>query len=121
VTNQTICRLDGSADEHQIIIECNSENWDAEATDAPARFHAALARYGIASDGVVDCAHRRFNNALAIPTPAHIAPFNSLRDTFMRRFPFVRLMGPARSCVSATLNDHLIQALQIAHSEGALS
>jgi protoporphyrinogen oxidase len=121
ITNQTVCRADDDADEQQIIVECNSGNWDAAATNAGARFDAALERYGIAPDAVVDCSHRSFSGALAIPSREHITRFNSLRDTVAQQFPSVRLMGPSRSCVSATLNDHLIQALQIAHSEGALS
>lgn len=121
VTNQTVCRQEADADVHQIIVECNSANWDEQAHDSRARFDAALERYGIEPGGVIERTHRSFGGALAIPAHEQIAPFNALRDAFTQQFPYIHLMGASRSCVSSTLNDHLIQALQIAHSEGALA
>ncbi|SDQ16389.1 NAD(P)-binding Rossmann-like domain-containing protein [Paraburkholderia fungorum] len=121
VTNQTVCRQEADTDTHQIIVECNSANWSEHADDSRARFHAALERYGIEPGAVIDRTHRSFAGALAIPAHEQIAPFNALRDAFTQQFPYIHLMGASRSCVSSTLNDHLIQALQIAHSEGALA
>ncbi|MEM5400566.1 FAD/NAD(P)-binding protein [Paraburkholderia unamae] len=121
VTNQTVCRQDDVAEEHQIIFECSSANWEEQAPASRRRFDEALERYGIAPHAVIDRLHRSFSGALVIPAHEQIASFNAVRNTVSQRFPYIHLIGTSRSCVSATLNDHLIQALQIAHSEGALA
>ena len=46
--------------------------------------------------------------------------FNLRRERISQTFGQVTQMGAASGYVSVTLNDHIIQALKIAHQEGAL-
>lgn len=116
VTNQTRC-CGREDDEQQIILECNSENWRDNASEQ--QLSAALKRYGIAPEAVLEQTHKTFSGALAIPSYEGMVEFETLRKAVKQRFPEVRLMGASSGYVSQTLNDHVIQALQIAYAEGA--
>ena len=120
ITNQTVCR-GVEAEQHQIILECNSGNWNVDSPDKGAVMDAALRRYQIDPAAVVSCQHRSFKGALAIPTNAHRADFNQRRERVAHEFPDVALIGASSGYVSVTLNDHIIQALKIVRQEGALN
>jgi hypothetical protein len=106
--------------EHKIILECNSSNWDEQSPQRNQRWEAALRRYGIEPAAVLSCERRSFNDALAIPSHAQMEQFNQRRERIAQTFSQVTLIGAASGYVSVTLNDHIIQALKIAHQEGAL-
>jgi hypothetical protein len=118
VTNQSICA--GAAHmEHKIILECNSHNWDEASPDKSRILDAALSRYGIDPKALVSCHRRSFKGALAIPSSVQMTDFNRQRQYVEEAFPEVELIGASSGYVSVTLNDHIIQALKIAHREGA--
>ena len=119
ITDQTVCR-GVESEEHQIILECNSSNWNDESPTKAIMLDNALCRYGIDPAAVVSCERRNFKGALAIPTHAHMADFNQRRQRVEHEFPEVALIGASSGYVSVTLNDHIIQALKIADLEGAL-
>ena len=120
VTNQSICAGVPAA-EHKIVLECNAANWDKASANLPVLLDAVLDRYGIDPSAVASCQHRSFKGALAIPSLAHMQAFNQQRAHITQAFPDVALIGPSSGYVSVTLNDHIIQALQIAQQEGALT
>ena len=55
-----------------------------------------------------------------MPSHAQMEQFNQRRERIAQTFNKVTLIGAASGYVSVTLNDHIIQALKIAHQEGAL-
>lgn len=120
VTNQSIC-AGAPATQHKIILECNSGNWDEESPDRSRMLNAALCRYGIDPAAVQSCQRRSFKGALAIPSRAQMDEFNHLRERIAQTLPEVELIGASSGYVSVTLNDHIIQALKIAHKEGVLN
>ena len=117
VTNQTVCRGLESK-KHQIILECNSKNWDEGNPDSQLIFDASLKRYGIDPACVVSRVHKNFAGALAIPSLKDWREFDLLRTATIKKFPEMYLMGLSSGYISVTLNDHIIQALKIAHLEG---
>jgi hypothetical protein len=120
ITNQTMCR-GIEAKEHKIIFECNSCNWNEESPKKGMSMDSALNRYGINPSAVVSCERRTFKGALSIPNHALMADFNHRRQRVAIEFPEVALIGASSGYVSVTLNDHIIQALKIAHHEGAMN
>jgi hypothetical protein len=119
ITDQSVCAGE-QGPEHKIILECNSSNWDEQCPERDQRWEAALRRYGIDPAAVLSCERRSFNGALGIPSYAQMEQFNLRRERILQTFGQVTLMGAASGYVSVTLNDHIIQALKIAHQEGAL-
>lgn len=119
ITDQNVCSGEQGA-EHKIILECNSSNWDEQSPQRNQRLEAALRRYGIDPAAVLSCERRSFNGALSIPSQAQMEQFNQRRQRIVQTFSQVTLIGAASGYVSVTLNDHIIQALKIAHQEGAL-
>ncbi len=117
VTNQTICHGIESK-KHQIILECNSKNWDGSNPNSQLIFDASLKRYGIDPAYVVSCVHKNFAGALVIPSVKNWREFDLLRTATIEKFPEIYLMGLSSGYISVTLNDHIIQALKIAHLEG---
>jgi len=119
ITDQSVCAGE-QGPEHKIILECNSSNWDEQSPERNQRWEAALRRYGIDPTAVLSCERRNFNSALGIPSHVQMKQFNQRRERIKQTFGRVSLIGPASGYVSVTLNDHIIQALKIAHQEGAL-
>lgn len=117
VTNQTIC-CGVNSERHQIIIECNSKNWDESNPDSQKIFDQSLRRYGIDPEFVISCFHKNFAGALAIPSVEASMEFNQLRMAANNKFPEIYLIGLSSGYTSVTLNDHIIQALKIAYLEG---
>jgi hypothetical protein len=119
ITDQSVCAGE-QGPEHKIILECNSSNWDEKSKYRNQRWEAALRRYGIDPSAVLSCERRTFNGALGIPSQTQMEQFNQRRECIVQTFSQVTLIGAASGYVSVTLNDHIIQALKIAHREGAL-
>lgn len=119
ITDQNVC-AGQQGTEHKIILECNSSNWDEQCPKRNHRWEAALRRYGIDPAAVLSCERRSFKGALGIPSRAQMEQFNVRRERISQTFGQVTQMGAASGYVSVTLNDHIIQALKIAHQEGAL-
>jgi len=117
VTNQTICS-GLESEKHKIILECNSKNWDEGNPDRQLIFDASLKRYGINPAYVISCVHKNFSGALAIPSVKNWREFDLLKMATIKKFPDIYLMGLSSGYSSVTLNDHIIQALKIAHLEG---
>jgi hypothetical protein len=119
VTNQTSC-----SGRHgpiaQIILECNSQNWVANESKSRRVFDEALDFYGINPSSVVLSEHRTFAGALGIPSNQQMKNFSQLQAHILDRFPGIHLVGHSSGTTSVTLNDQIIQALKIAHKEGAL-
>jgi hypothetical protein len=119
ITDQSVCAGE-QGPEHKIILECNSSNWEEQSPQRNQRWEAALRRYGIDPVAVLSCERRSFSGALGIPSQAQMEHFNQRRERIAQTFNQVTLIGVASGYVSVTLNDHIIQALKIAHQEGAL-
>jgi hypothetical protein len=120
VTNQTICH-GLKSEKHQIILECNSKNWDEGNPDSQLILNASLKRYGIDPAYVTSNVHKNFTGALSIPSVKNWREFDLLRTGVTKKFPEIYLMGLSSGYVSVTLNDHIIQALKIAHLEGVIN
>ncbi len=120
VTNQSIC-AGATPAQHKIILECSSGKWDEESPNSSAALDGALRRYGIDPEAVTSYQRRSFKGALVIPSYVQMSEFNRRRERVAHRFSDVELIGTSSGYVSVTLNDHIIQALKIAHREGALN
>ena len=120
VTDQSICgRQDPEL--HQVILECNAVHWNRDAQSEEKKLATAYERYGINAAAVQSLTHRSFANALAVPSLEQRELFNSMREMVRGAIPDVQLLGPSSGYSSITLNDHLIQALQVAQQHGALT
>ena len=119
VTNQSLSSARDPAI-HQLILECNSDRWQSAPGTDEEKLDAALARYGIERAAVVSRDHRTFDKALAIPSAAQLQRFNARRAELARALPDVAWIGPGSGYSSVTLNDQMIQALQIAHAHEVL-
>ncbi len=120
ITNQTICSgLTSST--HKIILECNSCNLIDKEDKNNKILNSALVRYGINPASVINLQKLNFKGALIIPSFEDMSNFRRKIEQIKNSFPHVNLIGTSSGYVSVTLNDHVIQALQIAQLEGALN
>ena len=119
VTNQSLSSARDPA-VHQLILECNSDRWQNAPGSDEEKLDAALARYGIDRAAVLAREHRTFGKALAVPSASQLQRFNARRAELARALPDVGWIGPGSGYASVTLNDQIIQALQIAQAHGVL-
>lgn len=113
VTNQTIS-ANAELKMHQLIFECNLEEMPNSAEETRRLFDDALPLFGIDKSAVKAVASRQFKNAIMVPEIEIMKTYNDRYSELVASLKDISLIGRNSGYISATFNDHILQALQLA-------
>ena len=116
VTNQSVCS-GHAGQEQKIILEANAKS----AGSDPIFIKKQLERYGIQETEVTMFEHRPAKGALTIPSANGALEFEQGLSKIRQRLEGVALMGASASYIPPTFNDHVVQALHLAHKLEGIS